>query len=174
MEDQWELWDVLNLLYAGGYDVTRLWKADPDDADAFCAVIPPEPFRLYSIASAPPPGHPASTLQLVVAGLEYTSARTRGPTRGSARARRRISCAGRASRPAPAVAADRRPRPGSGCRPIRRAPSSCSRPAPGIAPFLGFVAARTGPGENLLYLGIRTPEEYVAHPASTRPRRRAG
>jgi sulfite reductase (NADPH) flavoprotein alpha-component len=24
MEDQWELWDVLNLLYAGGYDVTRL------------------------------------------------------------------------------------------------------------------------------------------------------
>ncbi|WP_347607658.1 hypothetical protein [Acrocarpospora sp. B8E8] len=27
--------------------------------------IPPEPFRLYSIAS-PPPGQPASTLRLVV------------------------------------------------------------------------------------------------------------
>ncbi|GAA0423241.1 hypothetical protein GCM10010160_58680 [Acrocarpospora corrugata] len=76
MEDQWELWDVLNLLYAGGYDVTRLWKADPRENDAFCAVIPPEPFRPYSIASAPPPGQPATTLRLVVAGLDYTSART--------------------------------------------------------------------------------------------------
>src|SRR5262249_61469097 len=76
MEDQWELWDVLNLLYAGGYDVTRLWKADPGEDDAFCAVIPPEPFRLYSIASAPPPGQPATTLRLVVAGLGYASAQT--------------------------------------------------------------------------------------------------
>ncbi len=33
----------------------------------------------------------------------------------------------------------------------------------GIAPFLGFVAARTGPGENRLYLGIRTPEDFVEH-----------
>jgi sulfite reductase (NADPH) flavoprotein alpha-component len=31
----------------------------------------------------------------------------------------------------------------------------------GIAPFLGFVAARTGSGENRLYLGIRTPEEFA-------------
>jgi sulfite reductase (NADPH) flavoprotein alpha-component len=31
----------------------------------------------------------------------------------------------------------------------------------GVAPFLGFVAARTGPGENRLYLGIRTPEEFA-------------
>src|SRR5262249_52765785 len=33
----------------------------------------------------------------------------------------------------------------------------------GIAPFLGFVAARTG-GEDRLYLGIRTPAEFVEHP----------
>jgi hypothetical protein len=43
----------------------------------------------------------------------------------------------------------------------------------GIAPFLGFVAARTTPGpgtlpggglgENRLYLGIRSPEEFVEH-----------
>jgi sulfite reductase (NADPH) flavoprotein alpha-component len=31
----------------------------------------------------------------------------------------------------------------------------------GVAPFLGFVAARTGSGENRLYLGIRTPEEFA-------------
>ncbi|HWB36086.1 MAG TPA: cytochrome b5 domain-containing protein, partial [Rugosimonospora sp.] len=51
-----------------------------------------------------------------------------------------------------------------------RLPADPSRPVvmfaagSGIAPFLGFVAARTGPGENRLYLGIRSPDEYVAHP----------
>src|SRR5262249_55846125 len=75
-EEQGELWDGLKLLFSGGYDVTRLWKADPGEDDAFCSVIPPEPFRLYSIASAAPPGQPATALRLVVAGLGYSSART--------------------------------------------------------------------------------------------------
>jgi cytochrome b involved in lipid metabolism len=30
----------------------------------------------------------------------------------------------------------------------------------GVTPFLGFVAARTGPGENRLYLAIMTPAEF--------------
>ncbi|MFC7484369.1 cytochrome b5 domain-containing protein [Luedemannella flava] len=33
----------------------------------------------------------------------------------------------------------------------------------GIAPFLGFVAARTGAGHNLLYLGVRAPAEFAEH-----------
>jgi sulfite reductase (NADPH) flavoprotein alpha-component len=131
MEDQWELWDVLNLLYAGGYDVTRLWKADPREDDAFCAVIAPEPFRLYSIASAPPPGQPATALQLVVAGLDYTSAQT--PWSYS---RERQGTASHFLRRAAARAGNdcrcgSSPRPGSGCRPILPGPSSCSRPVPG-------------------------------------------
>jgi sulfite reductase (NADPH) flavoprotein alpha-component len=161
MEDQWELWDVLNLLYAGGYDVTRLWKADPGEDDAFCAVVPPEPFRLYSIASAPPPGQPAAALQLVVAGLSYSSAQTpwsyprerRGTAshylrRASVEEQRRLALQ--------VVSAPRFRLPSDPAVPVVMFAAGS-----GIAPFLGFVAARTGPGENRLYLGIRTPEELA-------------
>ena len=163
MEDQWELWDVLNLLYAGGYDVTRLWKADPRDADAFCALIPPEPFRLYSIASAPPPGQAATTLQLVVAGLAYTSAATAWSypreRRGTAsHFLRRASTDGWHRLSLQIVPTPRFRLPADPDRPIVMFAGGS-----GIAPFLGFVAARTGPGENRLYLGIRRAEEFIEH-----------
>jgi sulfite reductase (NADPH) flavoprotein alpha-component len=161
MEDQWELWDVLNLLYAGGYDVTRLWKADPGEADAFCAVIPPEPFRLYSIASAPPPGAPATTLRLVVAGLQYASARTPWsyprPRQGAAsHFLRRAATEGRAKLSLQIVSTPRFRLPADPSRPIVMFAAGS-----GVAPFLGFVTAHTGPG--LLYWGVRTPEEFVEH-----------
>ena len=163
MEDQWELWDVLNLLYAGGYDVTRLWKADPHEDDALCAVISPEPFRLYSIASAPPSGEPAATLQLVVAGLDYVSAQTpwsypRERQGAASHFLRRASLDGRQRLSLHVVSAPRFRLPADPARPIVMFAASS-----GIAPFLGFVAARTGSGENRLYLGIRTPEEFVEH-----------
>ena len=166
MEDQWELWDVLNLLYASGYDVTRLWKADPSADDAFCAVIPPEPFRLYSIASAPPPGQPATTLKLVVAGLDYTSAQTpwsypRERQGAASHFLRRVSAEGGHRMALQIVSTPRFRLPADPARPVVMFAAGS-----GIAPFLGFVAARTGPeyGENRLYLGIRTPEEFVEHP----------
>ncbi|MER7007540.1 FHA domain-containing protein [Dactylosporangium sp. NPDC000555] len=163
MEDQWELWDVLNLLYAGGYDVTRLWKADPGEDDAFCAVIAPEPFRLYSIASAPPPGQPATTLRLVVAGLGYTSARTpwsypRERQGTASHFLRRAGVEGRHRLSLQIVSTPRFRPPADPDRPVIMFAAGS-----GIAPFLGFVAARTGSGENRLYLGIRTPEEFVEH-----------
>lgn len=161
MEDQWELWDVLNLLYAGGYDVTRMWKADPRDSDAFCAVIPPEPFRLYSIASAPPPGQPATTLRLVVAGLDYASAQTpwsypRERQGTASHFLRRASVEGQHRLSLQIVSAPRFRLPADPARPVVMFAAGS-----GIAPFLGFIAARTGSGENRLYLGIRTPEEFV-------------
>ena len=163
MEDQWELWDVLNLLYAGGYDLTRLWKADPREDDAFCAVIPPEPVRLYSIASAPPPGQPATTLRLVVAGLDYTSPQTpwsypRDRQGTASHFLRRVSAEGRHRLSLQIVSTPRFRLPADAARPVVMFAAGS-----GIAPFLGFVAARTGPGENRLYLGIRTPEEFVEH-----------
>ena len=144
MEDQWELWDVLNLLYAGGYDVTRLWKADPGEDDAFCAVIPPEPFRLYSIASAPPPGQPATTLQLVVAGLGYSSAQTpwsypRERQGTASHFLRRASTEGQHRLSLQIVSAPRFRLPADPARPVVMFAAGS-----GIAPFLGFVAARTG------------------------------
>ena len=161
MEDQWELWDVLNLLYAGGYDVTRLWKADPREDEAFCAVIPPEPFRLYSIASAPPPGQPAATLQLVLAGLGYTSAQTpwsypRERQGTASHFLRRASVEGRHRLSLQIVSAPRFRLPADPARPVVMFAAGS-----GIAPFLGFVGARTGSGENRLYLGIRTQEDFI-------------
>jgi sulfite reductase (NADPH) flavoprotein alpha-component len=174
MEDQWELWDVLNLLYASGYDVTRLWKADARDDDAFCALIPPEPFRLYSIASAPPPGQPATTLSLVVAGLDYTSAKTpwsypRQRKGTASHFLRRASVEGRHRLSLQIVSTPRFRLPADAARPVVMFAAGS-----GIAPFLGFVAARTASGEhdpaqvpaqdeNRLYLGIRTPDEFVRH-----------
>jgi sulfite reductase alpha subunit-like flavoprotein/cytochrome b involved in lipid metabolism len=175
MEDQWELWDVLNLLYAGGYDVTRLWKADPGHRDAFCQVVPPEPFRLYSIASAPPPGQPATTLSLVVAGLSYTSARTpwsypRDRHGTASHFLRRVSVEGRHRLSVQVVSTPRFRLPADQARPVVMFAAGS-----GIAPFRGFVAARTAPGpgtwpgsglgENRLYLGVRTPAEFVEHQA---------
>ncbi len=148
MEDQWELWDVLNLLYAGGYDVTRLWKAAPGEDDAFCAVIPPEPFRLYSIASAAPPGQPATTLRLVVAGLHYTSAQTpwsypRERQGTASHFLRRVSAEGQAA----AVAAGRLRAPvpaASRSGPARRHVRGRlrDRPVPGLRRRPGHARAR--------------------------------
>lgn len=161
MEDQWELWDVLNLLHAGGYDVTRLWKAGPREDDALCAVIPPEPFRLYSIASAPPPGQPASALHLVVAGLDYTSAQTpwsypRERQGTASHYLRRASVDGRHRLSLQIVSTPRFRLPADPARPVVMFAAGS-----GVAPFLGFVAARTGSGENRLYLGLRTPADFV-------------
>jgi sulfite reductase alpha subunit-like flavoprotein len=163
MEDQWELWDVLNLLYAGGYDVTRLWKADPGADDAFCAVIPPEPFRLYSIASATPPGQPATTLRLVAAGLRYRSAETpwsypRERQGTASHFLRRISADGGHRLSLQLVSTPRFRLPADPARPVLMFAAGS-----GIAPFLSFAAARTGPGESRLYWGIRTPAAFVEH-----------
>jgi sulfite reductase alpha subunit-like flavoprotein len=164
MEDQWELWDLLNLLHAGGYDVTRLWKADPREPDALCAVLPAERFRLYSIASAAPSGEAAQTLRLIVGGLRYTSARSPWSypreRRGSAsHFLRRVTSAPRGAKLSLQVVPTPRFRlPADPARPVVMFAAGS-----GIAPFHGFVAARTGPGENRLYLGVRTPAEFVEH-----------
>ncbi len=51
-EDQWELWDLLLLLSDDGFDPTVLWQAHPADRESICWIIPPERYRMYSIASA--------------------------------------------------------------------------------------------------------------------------
>ncbi|MET7396141.1 FHA domain-containing protein [Dactylosporangium sp. NPDC005572] len=172
MEDQWELWDVLSLLHSGGYDVTRLWKSGAGDDEAFCAVVPPEPFRLYSIASAPPPGQPAGALRLVVAGLDYASPRTpwsypRQRRGAASHFLRRVAAEGRQRLSLQIVPTPRFRLPDD-------LPDSPARPVvmfaagSGVAPFLSFVEARTGLGAGAagdrLYLGLRTPEEYVGQP----------
>ncbi|MCF7553459.1 FHA domain-containing protein [Pseudonocardia sp. WMMC193] len=156
MEDQWELWDVLNLLHAGGFDVTRLWAGHVEESLA--ALVPPETFRLYSLAGATAPGEPAETLSLVVRGLGYTSARSAFST---ARERR-----GTASHFLRRMATDPRHRNKRLSLRIVPAPRFRLPDGPdtpmlmfaagsGVAPFHGLVAAR-GERPAVLYVGART------------------
>ena len=169
MEDQWELWDVLNLLHAAGYDVTRLWRADPASPRRCARCVRPEEFRLYSIASATPRGRPPRDAAAGGrrAGL-HLGAHALLLRRRRARHARRTSCAGWPPSRATAASSCRCGswrRPGSGCRPTRR-PSVMFAAGSGVAPFHGFVAARLrGPGRppDRLYLGLRRPEEFVEH-----------
>src|SRR5262249_22787845 len=145
-----------------------LWKADPHEDDAFCAVIPPEPFRLYSIASAPPPGQPATTLQLVVAGLDYTSAQTpwsypRKRQGTASHFLRRASAGGRHRLSLQIVSTPRFRLPADPARPVVMFAAGS-----GIAPFLGFVAARTGSDKRRLADPAQVPahdERRLADPA---------
>lgn len=68
-EDQWELWDVLEMLAEGGYNTKRLWKAIPGDYEHLCRIIPPERWRLYSISSIM--GQQADELHLTIGNLRY-------------------------------------------------------------------------------------------------------
>jgi sulfite reductase (NADPH) flavoprotein alpha-component len=70
-EDQWELWDLLELLAEAGYNPRRLWKAIPGDKEHICRIIPPERWRLYSISS-----FSGDELHLTIGGLHYTTQET--------------------------------------------------------------------------------------------------
>lgn len=50
-EDQWELWDLVNLISQAGFDPKRLWRAHPGEREHICRIVPPESFRMYSISS---------------------------------------------------------------------------------------------------------------------------
>jgi sulfite reductase alpha subunit-like flavoprotein len=171
MEDQWELWDLLNLLYAGGYDVTHLWKAGPWDPESVCRVVPPEVFRLYSIASAMDDGAvDAEKLNLIVGGLGYQTPHTpysyvQARTGTASHFLRYITSEPKFREKQLSLTIVPTPR--------FRLPSDPSRPVvmfaagSGIAPFYGFLQARahqTETGENWLLFGTRSPDEFFNRP----------
>ena len=45
-EDQVELWDALEMLAGENYDVRRLWRAAPWEAESIARIVPPESFRI--------------------------------------------------------------------------------------------------------------------------------
>jgi len=171
MEDQWELWDLLNLLYAGGYDVKHLWKAGPWDPESICRIVPPEVFRLYSIASAMDRSEAgAEKLNLLVGGLDYQTPHTsysyvQAREGTASHFLRYITSDPRFSEKQLSLVIVPTPR--------FRLPADTSRPVimfaagSGIAPFYGFLQARTRQmetGENWLFFGTRTPDEFFNRP----------
>jgi cytochrome b involved in lipid metabolism len=72
-EDQWEFWDILELIAEEGYDVTALWRLREPGAESLAAIIPPERSRQYSIASPGQTGSTAEEIHLSVETIEYES-----------------------------------------------------------------------------------------------------
>ena len=73
-EDQWELWDLLNLISQGGFDVRKFWKASPGELESICRIVPPEVSRMYSVSSVMKDGERltgASELHFTIGRLRY-------------------------------------------------------------------------------------------------------
>jgi sulfite reductase (NADPH) flavoprotein alpha-component len=152
-EDQWELWDTLQLLASENYDTRRLWKSEIWQAESIARLVPPQQFRVYSISSA----HEAATaasLDLTVGPLTYEGEL-------SSRHGTASHFLTRHAPQAPAM-------PAQLVRPSRfRLPVDRQRPivmfgaGTGFAPFRGFLQARSqqaGCGGAHLFLGTTSPD----------------
>jgi sulfite reductase alpha subunit-like flavoprotein len=162
MENQWELWDVLRKLHEHGFDVSCLWKAAPWEAQTICRIVPPEVFRLYSIAGSQHGDGttPNTTLKLIVSGLDYESPQTEY-SRQEKRAGTSSHFLRRAvSSPAPIslqiVPTSRFRPPRDPSRPIVMFAAGS-----GVAPFIGFLEERSKhPTQNWLFFGTRTADQF--------------
>jgi len=169
-EDQWELWDLLDLLSKEGFDVQRFWRAKPWENEAICRVIPPEALRMYSIASASPKNQDSSsTLQLTVGKLSYptqdsnvSKAGKRSGTASSYLHRLMAQTLDKSLTKIPVVSLRVVPAPRF------RLPADTSRPivmfsaGTGIAPFIGFVEERVRQkaSENWLFFSTRSHAQF--------------
>lgn len=76
-EEEWELWDLLEMLTADGFAPIKLLQTKPNSVEHICRVVPPEYVRLYSISSAmtTPTGSNltkgATELELTIGKLHY-------------------------------------------------------------------------------------------------------
>ncbi|MEY2819619.1 MAG: hypothetical protein RL275_3082 [Chloroflexota bacterium] len=160
LEDQWEMWDVLQLLEQNGFDTRRLWKAEPWEAEYITRLIKPERPRLYSIASAP---SEEGNLEISVAGLEYDSIESDAThvllRKGVATEylRRLVEQTDTHQKMAVRLSPSAR----FHLPPQNTQPIVMFAGGSGIAPFAGFLHERRRHPEtiNRLYLSVRTEEE---------------
>lgn len=159
-EDQWELWDLLELLTVHGLNLRELWQAEPQ---RLCKIVLPEEARLYSIAAAMPNGlSTATTLLLTVAPVSYDTwmDTTCIPRRGtSSHYLAHLATSEHTSGHVPIYVV----------APLRfRLPVDAHRPiimiagGTGIAPFRAFWQARSRQptsGPTWLFIGTRTRDQ---------------
>ncbi len=163
-EDQWELWDLLNLLAEGGFNPKHLWKAAPGEREHIARLVPPETFRMYSISSLPADAD-GGELHLTVGQLHYQTPAT-PVSRAAPRSGTASSFLGRLM--AGDEMSDRRISVKIVHPPRFALPEDPATPVvmfaggTGISPFRGMLLARAaqpGGGSNWLFYGARTPAE---------------
>lgn len=162
-ESAWELWDLLELVAAGGFDPSRLWRAAPGEPESLCRLLAPAPPRTYSAASSP--AACPDELSLTVGRVEYETGEV-----GSANGHHRRGTASFfLTRPPVAFAGD------GGAVPlvVERPPRFHLPPDPatplllfaggtGVSPFRGFLQERglqAAAGTTWLFLSTRTRRE---------------
>jgi sulfite reductase alpha subunit-like flavoprotein len=160
-EDQWELWDLLDLLAEAGYNPKRLWKAVPGDYEHICHVIPPERWRLYSISSVME--EQTDELHLTIGGLQYHTSENEVSREADRWGTSSLFLAENA-------AANGRRLSIKVVHPARFSlPLDVSRPlvmfagGTGIAPMRGLIDERMrqpDSGENWLFFGTRRQEDF--------------
>jgi len=167
-EDQWELWDLLEMLTTAGFDPKRLWKAHPGEREHICRVVPPESFRMYSISSTMDQGslNGADELTLTIGRLLYQT-RDTDVTRQQERYGTTshflgdTSFEGAQERDKVSIKLVHPPRfnlPDDPAIPIVMFAGGT-----GVAPFRGFIherARQKDGGENWLFMGTRTRAEF--------------
>jgi sulfite reductase alpha subunit-like flavoprotein len=167
-EDQWELWDLLELISQAGFDPKRLWKAHPGERGHICRIVPPESFRMYSISSTMDHSSldGAQELTLTVGRLLYETPET-AVSQSHSRYGTASHFLGDTSF---TTAEDRGVVSLKLVHPPRfNLPEEPSTPivmfagGTGIAPFRGFVMERNrqeNVGDSWLFLGVRTRQEF--------------
>lgn len=167
-EDQWELWDLFEVVSTEGFDIGRFWRAKPWEAEALCRIISPETFRLYSITSThqKKDGVPSDTLRLTVGQLTYQTI----DSDVSSAAKRYGTASNYLHRMAAQNSIDSNSVSFNIVPAARfRLPADDTRPivmfaaGTGIAPFLGFIEERARKeccGDNWLFFSIKTSKEF--------------
>ncbi|MCL4263968.1 MAG: hypothetical protein KJ069_12165 [Anaerolineae bacterium] len=166
-EDQWELWDLLALLAAGGFQPRRLWQAEPGDVEHICRLIPPESFRMYSIAAVwRDAAGTLAEIGLLVGRLVYETPQTAvSPSQSrSGTASNYLARLGQPTAVARRVAIKLVHPPRFGLPADPQRPLVMLAGGTGLAPFLSLIAARAAQngGENWLFFGTRTPQDLYA------------
>ncbi len=161
-EDQWELWDLLQMLAEHGFNPKRLWKAAPGEREHIARLVPPETFRMYSISSVMD-GESAAEIHLTIGQLQYRTIGTpvspaalRTGTGSSFLSRAAVSPTRRLS--IKIVHPPRFSLPAN-----QKIPAVMIAGGTGLAPFRGLLRERAGQpegGETWLFYSGRTRAEF--------------